>query len=456
MIEDTKRMIGNLASRLRRMGDEAGYALVPVLGVMIASLGLASVAAIAASNSLEGTSRDEGNKTALQAADAGAHLALVRQNRAAGSSSGTSCMVEGPGGVLYQSSPEPDGWCAEQTGVVDAGTFSYRTRSNPDDSFDIAVTGESQGVERRLLLNAQSTAGTGLFSSAALMGEDFLRFESNVHIFTDVATNGSIAMNGNSNLCGVASVGVGQSLVLSNQASHGGNRCDDPTYPVVEAPLTLPSVQQGDARTNNSNHRFFSEDIIGGQHSRVKWNPLTRELELTTNVSLTLGGEAAPYSFCKLKLGSGTSLLIAAGKTVGVFFDSPENCNYGNGVTQLEMSSNSEISVTGSDPTDFSMLFVGSDNLQTKIQLNSNLQTNEDCTNDFIIYAPKTDIVVNSNATYCGAVAGNSVLMDSNAEFKTGDGVHDFVLPGAGPHYTVSRFLECDATIEPAQPDAAC
>ena len=50
---------------------------------------------------------------------------------------------------------------------------------------------------------------------------------------------------------------------------------------------------------------------------------------------------------------------------------------------------------------------------------------------------------LNSNTQYCGALAGQSLHMDSNAQIFTDSRSQGFILPGTAPHYTVSRFLDC-------------
>ena len=45
-------------------------------------------------------------------------------------------------------------------------------------------------------------------------------------------------------------------------------------------------------------------------------------------------------------MSSNTSLYIQAGQTVVIYFDSPENCGYGDGEVQLNMDSNSRITAS--------------------------------------------------------------------------------------------------------------
>lgn len=436
-------------SRIRRLSaSEEGFALIGVIGVMVASLALASAASVAAVTTLRGTSADADRKGALAVADAGAQIALTRQNTVA-QNGAQPCLYKGAGGQLYASTVEPDGWCAAVTGAVDGGTYSYRTKPNADDTVEIVSTGFDGDLVRRIELSAVNGSGAGVFSDAGLIGLDSLSFSANSGANAGVASDGSISFAGNGSqgkLCGAVFHGVGESLTIGGQpvegATHGG--CPGSTYPVVEEPLTLPPVLQGDvppsAGGNNDNAQL--PGLISGKPNRVEWNPSTRELVLKNNVATTLFGGS--YSLCRLELGSNTTLRLADNATVNIFFDDPANCpNFTPGVPQLELGSNSHISPTSSAAVDLRMLFVGSDTIPTQIELRSNIQANESCVNDFIVYAPKTDILVNSNVTYCGAIAGKTTQLESNVTIQSTSAVKDFVVPGAGPHFEVDRFLEC-------------
>ena len=178
----------------------------------------------------------------------------------------------------------------------------------------------------------------------------------------------------------------------------------------------LQPVFQGDVPTVNSNGRFFSQDLRSGA-SDVTWSSATRTLTLNGNSSVTLGG--TNYSFCKLTLDSNSTLYIAAGAVVRIYFDSPEACGQPSGVTQLLMTSNTRIVSSSGAPTNAALLFVGSTSTpfrQTKAVLDSNTgSSGAGCSSSFVIYGPKTDLSLNSNATWCGALAGKSVALDSNS-----------------------------------------
>ena len=113
----------------------------------------------------------------------------------------------------------------------------------------------------------------------------------------------------------------------------------------------------------------------------------------------------------------------------------------------MDLSSNSRITATDGGPANIAMLFVGSSTRQTKINLSSNTSVGAACLQNFVVYAPRTDITLNSNSTYCGAVAGKSLQVDSNAKIYTDSGSESYVIPSTAAHYAVDRFVECTATV---------
>jgi hypothetical protein len=261
-------------------------------------------------------------------------------------------------------------------------------------------------------------------------------------------------------------VGVGKQFTLISNAGYFSDpSCTQPYSTVNQQPLVLPPVNQGDVVTNNDNGRFFTQDVISGNKSKACWNGKNgngdndsscsaRHLDIQSNTSVTLGG--SKYSFCKLTMSSNTSLLVASGHTVSIYFDSPEACGYSSGVVQLDMASNTRITTNDGQPAQVQLLFVGSTSTQTKILLSSNTDINASCVQNFVVYAPLTDVEMNSNSTYCGALAAKKLHLDSNADIRTDALSQGFTIPPTAAHYTFDRFVECTATTTASSPNAGC
>ncbi len=453
----------------RLLNSESGFAVPSVLLLTVAAMGIATVGVMASIEGQSGTVRDQGSKTALAVAESGVDQALLHYNR------GVSPCV-----------PATEGdWCGPVTGMsVNGGTVSYWSRlasgeecavGNEVECVEIVSQGTVGGVTRRVDVYAstvptEDSAGGGPFASASVLSLDTIELDSNSMIHTGTATNGNLILKSNAKQCGQASVGLGKKMETSSNAGYYSDAdCKSQYSTVLQQELTLPPVNQGDAATNNDNARFFALDTVSGNKADACWsgkradgqttsNCKTRELRVDNNSAVTLGGSV--YSFCKLSLDSNSALYIASGQKVTIYFDSPEACGYSPGVTQLDLRSNSRITSSTGDPIDVAMLFVGSETRQTKIQLNSNTSVNGPCEQNFVIYAPRSDVDLDSNSKFCGAVAGKTVHLDSNAEIWTASGTDDFNLPGVEipetpAHYTPYRFVECSA-VTASPPDAGC
>jgi hypothetical protein len=452
-----------------RLSSESGFAVPTVMIMIVAALGIAGVAVSTSIQGQGGTVRDQGSKSALAVAESGVDQALLHYNR-----------------EVSPCTPAAEGeWCGPVAGMsVNGGEVSYWTRITTGEScevgnevqcVEIVSQGTFGGVTRRVsvmaaTLTTEDSSGNGPFSSASVLSKDTITLDSNSSIHTGTATNGNLELASNARQCGQASVGIGKKMGMQgNSAYYSDPLCKTKNTTVIEQELTLPPVNQGDAATNNDNSRFFTGDVVSGNKSDACWSGKdadgtsgscgTRHLAVNGNSAVTLGGSI--YSFCKLSLDSNSALYIAPGADVTIYFDSPENCGQSSGVYQLDLRSNSRITSATGDPVSVAMLFVGSETRQTRIQLNSNTAVNGPCEQNFVIYAPLSDIEFDSNSKFCGAVAGKSIHLDSNSEIWTASGSDDFTLPNfeveeSVEHYEPYRFVECTSTVVAGTPDAGC
>lgn len=446
-----RKPVARAAGRLR---EEAGFAVPVVMGALVVAFSLATVTLVAVFPAQRGAVRDQDTKEALAAAETGVNEALLHYNRIpATEPQSLPCVGGSPAArtTLADGSGVADGqkWCngvqRSLVGVTGA-SYTYWVRPSADQNqLEIVSQGSVSGVTRKVEVVARSSTGIQPFGDASVLGLDFLDMKSNARIYADVATNGDITIDSQAQLtCAYAQVGLGRDVVGA------GNSC-----PPTEASLSMPPVNQGDVATNNSNGRFFASDAYTG--NVPAWNPTTRQLSLTKvglrETTLTLGGEN--YSLCKLTLNSNTSLFIASGANVRIYFDSPESCGLPDGATQLSVSSNSRISATGDSQV--ALLFVGSETLRTNAILSSNTQANLACEQDFVVYAPRTAITMQSNSYFCGALAGKSITLNSNSDIRTNNLATDFELPGdVVHHYAAEEFRDCGAISATPAPDNGC
>src|SRR6266511_141302 len=445
---------------------ESGFAVPTALFMVLAAFATVSVGVVTTVRVQNGTVRDQGTKSAIQVAEAGVNEALLHYNRIPPSDTNPCSPVSASG-------PDGSGWCPAVTGSFNGAPYTYHVHpfSEVDDKLilEIVGTGSLNGASRRISIRASASSSWSPFYEYQVKAGDWIHMDSNAEVRAGTATNGDIVLSSNARQCGQASVGIGKEmqLDLNSQYYHQQN-CSEPFSTVNEEQLTLPSVNQGDVATNNNNDFFFVQNPISGNTRDVCWNGVkgdgtagtcgARHLDLAQNTAVTLRGGI--YSFCKLTMSSNTSLYVAAGEGVVIYFDSPEACGYSSGVIQLDMDSNARITGPNGAAANAQLLFVGStghgDNFrQTQIHMSSNTYIPASCEQNFVLYAPLSDVTLNSNSTYCGGLAGKTLHLDSNARVWTPPNGLDFQLPETAPHYEVERFIECDTT-QGSPPSAGC
>lgn len=453
-----KRLFRVVDGARRMQRREGGFAVPTVLLMLMAMMAVVGVGVAASIQTQSGTVRDQQSKSAFSVAESGAQSALLAFNRVP------------PGGnnpcSPIGSTVGSGGWCLPMTGSLNDGTFTYWAHPPPigntaNQALEIVAQGSRNDVTRRVDVTAHSSSGQQMFSSASVLAQTGIVLDSNAEIRSAVATNGDITVASEAMLCGQASVGIGQEL--SGDGGYFSDQgCTVPETQVIEQELFLPPVNQGDAATNNDNGRFFAQDPVSGNRNNACWNGVkanggngfcgARHLELGSNSNVTLTGSV--YSFCKLTLSSNSSLYIAAGVHPIIYFDSPEACGYSAGATQLEIASNARITPASGAPSAVAMLFVGSATIPTNILLNSNTEV-ETCDQNFVVYAPRTDIEMNSESRFCGAVGAKSIHIDQNAIVRVSAEAQSFILPNTAAHYEIDNFIECSVA-SASPPDAGC
>lgn len=471
--------IRDIATRLR---GERGFALPTTMLMLIAAFAIVSVGVVSAINTQRGSVRDQSTKSAVQLAETGVNQALLHFNRIPPSPTNACSPVSGtlPSG----------GWCPAMTGSdPGGGTYSYQVRicdvtgscppasGKPPYSLEVVGTGTRGGAVRRVEVRAHSVSGQPVFGDYQVKAGEGITLDSNSRIHAGTATNGDIVLSSNAKQCGQASVGPGHQLQQAGDNSYFTDpQCTAPNTTVLEDEIFLPRPNQGDVgppTNNNSNTNFFAVDTASGNKAAACWSGWkangasgscgTRELELGNNSAVTLNGTR--YSFCKLTMSSNSALYVAADQQTVIYFDSPEACGYSDGVVQIEMASNTRITSNagaGGVANPVQLIFMGSDQqpseegfLHTTLHLSSNTDINAACEQNFVVYAPRSDIVLNSNSTYCGALAGKTIHLDSNADVRTNGASQGFIIPYTSPHYEMDRFLECSATTV-SPPNSEC
>ncbi|HEX5527049.1 MAG TPA: hypothetical protein VFX44_07615 [Solirubrobacterales bacterium] len=454
-----------LVRDLRR--NERGMAVATALVAMTVAFTFASAAVVYSVNTQHGTVRDHNAKEAIAAADAGANVALMRMNQFSKAVSAATPCTGISGTTLVVAKAEADGWCPQLTGTVGTATYSYRvgptsTACSVSTSCVVAV-GTSNGVSRRIEVTLGTSTIGGAFSGAGVLGQEDITLENSANIRVGVGTNGSIHLTNNSSICGSIRHGVGKEVTFTNNSS----QCSG--YVQTEGNETLPPVSSfmpTDIATNNSDRRLVKcvstdnptecqfDSYTKSWASTTPWNATTRTIEPAQNSSLTLTG--GDYFICRLVLGNNAHLIMGATATVRIFFDTPENCGAKAGSTwePIVVQNNADITSSGYQPSagKFSVpgLYVtGSTSIKSVIKFENNSGSNQ-----FVLYAPNSELYFENNATYKGAIAGKKIKFSNNAKVEQDKGFEPPQL-GGSTIFARQSYVECTgATASP--PNASC
>ena len=305
--------------------DEHGIALPLALAVLavITILGLA--AAAAAVTSSHQSFRDRNAKRAFQASAAGVHTANYRTTLLQPGLQ--ECVIKDPStGDLSVGPVQADGWCAPQTESLDDGaTYTQQVSAgtivvaNGQQLVqrEIVSSGLVNGVTRRVDVRTSAATTAPLFPVGyAAVSLASVSYGNTVTINGNVGSNGDISLSNEATICGNATPGPAGQVTTANQ----GHLCPGYSTQPATQPFTLDPVDQGQAPTQNNNSRITSAlaGTSGGDScttcGKIGWNSSTRVLSLSSNATLTLGGNT--YSLCRLDLQNSSQLKVAVNATV--------------------------------------------------------------------------------------------------------------------------------------------
>lgn len=460
--------------------SEQGIALPVALFTTVAAMALGGAAVLSSIDVQSGVTRDNGSKSAIAAADAGANVALHRLNSySLELNEDEPCLTKNSSGVL-EPSPAPKGgkpgWCAPiENEEVGGATFGYWVSAigrakEAGCTLDVCIvsTGTANDVSRRVELSLKESAwGSGgsnpnlaqeikeaLESKElneheiktleeelqkvieeeshggfvpGLAGKDEITVSGNGNIRVGVGTNGNLVTSGNASICGDILVGIGKSW----QKSGNANQCSGHT--VTQGTLTLPEVSSfipSNIATSNSDYRLVKctkttepKSPTGCQsdtYSGGTWTNTTPWNPSTRAISAsgntTLTIGGGDYWICSITLSGNSQLIMAAGAHARFFFDTPEHCGTSN---QISMSGNNKITASGYQPSKGQFDMPGFYLLGSPTMASQvSLSGNSSTTDEFVIYGPNTTINISGNATFKGIVAGKTIAMSGNGTIE--------------------------------------
>jgi hypothetical protein len=467
-----------LVRELRR--SERGMAVATALIAMTVAFSFAGAAVVYSVNTQHGTIRDHDTKEAIAAADAGANVALMRMNQFSKAVSTANPCVGITGTLLVPKKAEPDGWCQQLTGTVGNGTYAYRvgpsTTACTGSTSCVVAVGTSNGVSRRVEVTLGTSSVGGILSKAGVIGDEDITLDQHAEIRVGVGTNGNVKLTNNTSICGDIRHGVGKKIteeLSASQCAGYGKTEGNETLPAVSSfmPEGLAASWGDDKRlvkctvltaTTRTPEACQSDSYSKSWGSTTPWNgnaaTKPRTIEPAQNSTLTLTG--GDYFICRLYLGNNSHLIMGAGATVRIFFDTPEECGMKAGEAQISVENNADITSSGYQPTEgkyslMGLYVTGSPAIPTKIVFSNNSNgKSEESADQFILYAPNSNVYMENNATFKGAIVGKTVYLSNHAKVVQDEG---FEPPNIGGSNLYSRqsYVECTgATGSP--PNANC
>jgi hypothetical protein len=391
---------------LRWLRREEGVALPVAVLVLMLVLGMSSIVLVQAQRTGDSANRDRGVKSAVQAADAGLELAMFRLRKVA--TSLDPCA--GAGVPLVQGG---ELWCPQVSEDLGDGAV-YRYQVSAPDAVGrrtIVSTGTVGGQTRRVAVTTERTS-TPLVFGYGVSSDDTITLNSSSEIgdararppiVTNTRSNGDIVMNSSSSICGNAIPGPGRRVVGR------GVDCDGITTPAAER-FVFEVVDNAEAWALNDNDRIC--DASGDPCRNVApalWDNATRRLEMFSAGSLTLRGNA--YAFCSMRLDSSSEIIfdpIDPSKPVRIYIGSPAQCP-GQPDPVLQFNSSADLRAPEGVVVPV-QIFVPESTTPTRVEFNSAFRAET----PVALYAPGSDIELNSSSDYWGVIAGERITMNSS------------------------------------------
>ena len=457
-----------MTRRLRRfLLDQAGFAMPMVMAVTSVVVVLAGLAVQQALDTTEAANQNRQVKSARQAADASFELAIFRLNKVLAGSAQPCVSKNAAGNLVLEGYDASGNWCPAVTDTLANGTRTeYRvsrevsTGTAPAITYSrkIVATGFYKGARRRLYTEVTARPGSPYFGTYGISARENITLSGSARASAaigevDVRANGSISMAHTSHVCGNITYGAGQTFTQE----HTSSRCPGNTATPATTPLMFRPIddENAAARTTNDNGRICSvlppTDPCTNRPN-VLWNPLTRELTVQTDATLTLSGNV--YSLCRLRLRNSAKLFIAArtSGSVKIYFDKPENCP---GVPTDQVLVENGVGITNLNtlPTTLQLFVTGSATTPTSVVLRNGIMNSQ--STPMTIYAPNSSVLLDNAANISGAIAGKSVDLTNGVRFT----YEPDTIVSTGPPvlvYQPIEYRECSPLPTGATPETGC
>jgi hypothetical protein len=322
----------------------------------------------------------------------------------------------------------------------------------------VASTGTSNGVTRRVLYTMNAATGAQIFPlNYAMLADNSISMKNNSQVTGGLASNGNITLKNNSNVCGPITAGPGKTYSHGqNTTVCSGSSTANATQPFAIQPVdtSLATPNDNNRITNAISNSGSNKDSCSNTCSKITWNSTTRVLTLNSGAVLTLSGDK--YFLCRLELKGGSTLQIASRTTpLLVYIDTPENCGSTSGMGSVSFSPSANFVNLSSNPATFALLVAGSSKIATNVDLSSNDQTGMGPI-IMAVYAPNSSVTYQNNLNFTGAVVAKTIDLKNNSTI-TYDSRVSSISSGSGIRFFQGfNYKECTGSPTGTTPDTGC
>jgi Tfp pilus assembly protein PilX len=428
---------------------DAGFAMpTAVIVLFVITLLLAAAISVATQTSTS-TTRDNNVKAEIEAAEAGLQVATYRLTQLKPSE--TQCINESAV-VTAASTAAAASNCKDSAESLGNGaTYQYwtslplkagescagRTIATVPLTVQRCVTAEGIVNSVKPGVRVQSTVtsthtSTPIFPVNGLLGLEGVEIVNNAKVNAKTATNGKLSVG---NGASVESVALGSSSPATTPEGGGS------WGPVTREATTfsLPAVNTGTSATVNFNYRIengINKTTPADEGTGVTYTKSTRTLTLANNGKLELGGEI--YNLCNLTTGNGVEITLKAGVTTKLYIDSPNDpgsgCKAGDG--KFVIGNNSVVTNPSKEANKFQVYVYDASGGAVEVSNNTTPYYGT-------IYAPNSEVQLNNNGGFVGAIAAKKVNLKNNGSFSSEAAVANLTTEGAPGAYLRKVWEQC-------------
>jgi hypothetical protein len=480
--------------RPTNLRSDAGFVLPTAIGVLFVILLLTAAGVTASFSTSNSTTRDEHQKAALEAAEAGLRVAAYRLNMLGPepkeclaattlvkevTSEATQCVDSGEAlgnGGKYQY------WTTTElkkgstcVGIVIKDPEEERSKSEGIEQRCVTSVGTVNGVQARVEARVSSFTAEPVFPIEALIGLEQIKLEGNSDIKGAVASNGKVYSNGSAfqeggcilgpsasfegvkTTCEATSqrtveegkVVVGAIQPGSSAKGSETGTCEEQTEPKYNCNFLIENGIFNSKRSKGEAEKTPADEISGNVTYAIKTSKGEETREMTMDGgSWTLNGYI--YNFCNFTATGNATINVNPKVKAEIFIEAPESeepgskCPPGSG----QFNFTGTVNNPSGNPTALQIYVYG----KGPVTYNGNTNTS------LVLDAPNAPVSLSGNATITGGIIGSEVTASGNFGFIWSQEVKKLKAgpAGATTSYYRTAWAQCPPTVTTSSPMAGC